>query len=100
MLKTHSCGELRAENVGQKVTLAGWVNRRRDMGGIIFVDLRDRDGKSQVVIDASRSQESFDLAEQVRSEYVLQVSGIVSRRPAGRSREPAHGHRRNRSLDR
>ncbi len=83
MLKTHSCGELRAENVGQKVTLAGWVNRRRDMGGIIFVDLRDRDGKSQVVIDASRSQESFDLAEQVRSEYVLQVSGIVSRRPAG-----------------
>ena len=83
MLKTHNCGELRAENVGQKVTLAGWVNRRRDMGGIIFVDLRDRDGRSQVVIDASRSQEAFDLAEQIRSEYVLQVSGVVSRRPAG-----------------
>jgi aspartyl-tRNA synthetase len=83
MLKTHSCGELRIEHIGQKVTLAGWVNRRRDMGGIIFVDLRDRDGKSQVVIDASRSQEAFDLAEQIRSEYVLQVSGVVSRRPAG-----------------
>lgn len=83
MLKTHSCGELRAEHVGQKVTLAGWVNRRRDMGGIIFIDLRDRDGKCQVVIDASRSQAAFDLAEQVRSEFVLQASGIVSRRPAG-----------------
>ncbi len=83
MLKTYSCGELRAENVGQEVTLAGWVNRRRDMGGIIFIDLRDRDGITQVVIDASRSQEAFDLAEQVRSEFVMQVRGIVSRRPAG-----------------
>ncbi|MGD2078453.1 MAG: aspartate--tRNA ligase [Chloroflexota bacterium] len=83
MLKTHSCGELRAKHVGQTVTLAGWVNRRRDMGGIIFIDLRDRDGKSQVVIDASRSQEAFDLAEQVRSEFVLQITGVVSRRPAG-----------------
>jgi aspartyl-tRNA synthetase len=53
------------------------------MGGIIFIDLRDRDGKSQVVIDASHSQEAFDLAEQVRSEYVLQVTGVVSRRPSG-----------------
>jgi aspartyl-tRNA synthetase len=53
------------------------------MGGIIFIDLRDRDGKSQVVIDASRSQEAFDLAEQVRSEFVLQITGVVSRRPAG-----------------
>jgi aspartyl-tRNA synthetase len=83
MLKTHSCGELRAEHVGQTVTLAGWVNRRRDMGGIIFIDLRDRDGKSQVVIDASRSQEAFDTSEQVRPEYVLQVTGVVSRRPSG-----------------
>ena len=83
MLKTHSCGELRPEHIGQTVTLAGWVNRRRDMGGVIFIDLRDRDGKTQVVINAGRSQGAFDIAEQVRSEYVLQVTGEVSRRPQG-----------------
>jgi len=83
MLKTHSCGELRAENIGQTVTLAGWVNRRRDMGGVIFIDLRDRDGKTQVVVNSGRSQEAFNVAQQVRSEYVLQVTGEVSRRPDG-----------------
>lgn len=83
MLKTHSCGELRAEHVGQTVTLAGWVNRRRDMGGVIFIDLRDRDGKSQVVVDSGRSQEAFHVGEQIRSEYVLQVTGEVARRPEG-----------------
>ena len=83
MLKTHSCGELRADHIGQTVTLAGWVNRRRDMGGVIFIDLRDRDGKTQVVVNAGRSQEAFNLAQQVRSEYVLQVTGEVSRRPEG-----------------
>ncbi len=83
MLKTHSCGELGADHIGHTVTLAGWVNRRRDMGGILFIDLRDREGKTQIVIDASRSQEAFDIASQVRPEYVLQVRGVVSRRPAG-----------------
>lgn len=83
MLKTHSCGELRAEHVGQTVTLAGWVNRRRDMGGVIFIDLRDRAGKAQVVIDAGRSQDAFNVAEQVRGEYVLQISGEVALRPEG-----------------
>ncbi|MCA9931261.1 MAG: aspartate--tRNA ligase [Anaerolineales bacterium] len=83
MLKTHSCGELHAEHVGQTVTLAGWVNRRRDMGGVIFIDLRDRDGMAQVVVDSGRSQEAFNLAEQIRSEYVLQIIGEVSRRPEG-----------------
>jgi aspartyl-tRNA synthetase len=83
MLKTHSCGELGLEHLGQTVTLAGWVNRRRDMGGIIFIDLRDREGKTQVVVDAGRSQEAFDTANQARSEYVLQVTGEVSRRPPG-----------------
>lgn len=83
MLKTHSCGELSLEHLGQSVTLAGWVNRRRDMGGIIFIDLRDREGKTQIVVDASRSQEAFDAANHARSEYVLQVNGEVSRRPAG-----------------
>ncbi|GIK57360.1 MAG: aspartate--tRNA ligase [Chloroflexi bacterium] len=83
MLKTHSCGELRLEHVGQTVTLAGWVNRRRDMGGVIFIDLRDRLGKCQVVIDAGRTADGFKLAEQVRGEFVLQVSGKVSQRPSG-----------------
>ncbi|HFE67301.1 MAG TPA: aspartate--tRNA ligase [Chloroflexi bacterium] len=83
MLKTHSCGELRAEHVGEEVTLAGWVNRRRDMGGVIFIDLRDRDGKTQVVINSGHTPEGFALAEQVRSEYVLQIKGVVSRRPEG-----------------
>ena len=83
MLKTHSCGELNLEQLGQSVTLAGWVNRRRDMGGIIFIDLRDKEGKTQIVVDASRSQEAFDAANQARSEFVLQVKGEVSRRPAG-----------------
>ncbi|MFN2160638.1 MAG: aspartate--tRNA ligase [Candidatus Promineifilaceae bacterium] len=83
MLKTHSCGELRAENAGEKVTLAGWVNRRRDMGGVIFIDLRDRNGKTQVVINSGRSPRAFEAGEQVRGEYVLQVTGEVSPRPEG-----------------
>ena len=83
MLKTHSCGELRAENAGEKVTLAGWVNRRRDMGGVIFIDLRDRNGKTQVVINSGRSPMAFEAGEQVRGEYVLQVTGEVSPRPEG-----------------
>ncbi|MEZ4517583.1 MAG: aspartate--tRNA ligase [Chloroflexota bacterium] len=83
MLKTHSCGELRAEDAGKTVTLAGWVNRRRDMGGVIFIDLRDRDGKTQVVVDSGRTAEGFEQAEQVRSEYVLQITGVVSLRPEG-----------------
>ncbi len=83
MLKTHTNGELRAEDVGKEVTLAGWVNRRRDMGGVIFIDLRDSAGKTQVVVDAGHSQAAFDAAENVRGEYVLQVRGAVRRRPAG-----------------
>ncbi|MEW5989220.1 MAG: aspartate--tRNA ligase [Chloroflexota bacterium] len=83
MLKTHHCGELRPEHVNESITLAGWVNRRRDMGGIIFIDLRDRSGKVQVVVDAGRSQAAFDAADQARPEYVLQVEGRVGRRPAG-----------------
>ncbi len=83
MLKTHSCGELRSEHLGQTVTLAGWVNRRRDMGGVIFIDLRDRAGKTQAVVDSGRTPEGFTTAEAIRSEYVVQVTGVVSRRPAG-----------------
>ena len=83
MLKTHSCGELRKEDAGRQVTLAGWVNRRRDMGGVIFIDLRDRNGKTQVVINSGRSEEAFSLAESIRSEYVLQIRGEVHERPEG-----------------
>ncbi len=83
MLKTHSCGELRREHVGQTVTLAGWVNRRRDMGGVIFIDLRDRAGKTQAVVDSGRTLEGFAAAEVIRSEYVIQVTGVVSLRPEG-----------------
>jgi len=83
MLKTHSCGELRSEHVGQIVTLAGWVNRRRDMGGVIFIDIRDRAGKTQAVVDSGRTPDGFDASEGIRGEYVVQVTGEVSRRPAG-----------------
>ena len=87
MLKTHSCGELRLEHVGETVTLAGWVNRRRDMGGVVFIDLRDRNGKAQVVVNAGRTPEGFAAAEQIRSEFVVQVTGEVSARPSGQENE-------------
>ena len=81
MLKSAHCGELRKENAGQEVTLAGWVHRRRDHGGLIFFDLRDRSGLVQVVFSPAISPEAHLLAEQVRSEYVVQVRGPVSTRP-------------------
>ncbi|PJF49036.1 MAG: aspartate--tRNA ligase [Chloroflexi bacterium] len=85
MLKTKTCGELRKEHVGQHVTLAGWVHRRRDHGGVIFIDLRDRFGLTQIVINPVHvsSPEIFKLAESLRNEYVIQVEGQVTLRPAG-----------------
>ena len=83
MLKTHTCGELRAEHVGQTVTLAGWVNRRRDQGGLIFIDLRDRWGTVQVVVDQQSAPQAHAVAAEARSEYVLQIQGSVRRRPTG-----------------
>jgi aspartyl-tRNA synthetase len=85
MLKTHSCGELRLTDVGEVVTLAGWVSRRRDHGGLIFIDLRDRSGTTQVVADPHVSREVHAVAQGVRSEYVLQVRGAVRQRPEGLS---------------
>ncbi|HCZ48687.1 MAG TPA: aspartate--tRNA ligase [Gammaproteobacteria bacterium] len=76
------CGLVDGAALGQTVTLCGWVHRRRDHGGVIFIDLRDREGLVQVVIDPD-TEEAFRTAEQVRSEFVLQVSGRVRRRPAG-----------------
>ncbi len=83
MLKTHFCGDLRAVHVGQQVTLAGWVHRRRDHGGLIFCDLRDRSGLVQVVFDATASSEAHRLAAEIRNEYVVQVEGEVRLRPPG-----------------
>ncbi len=81
MLKTHTCGELREEHIGQNVTLAGWVNRRRDQGGIIFIDLRDRWGITQVTIDQNLAEAAHAAADNTRNEYVIQVIGEVVARP-------------------
>jgi aspartyl-tRNA synthetase len=82
-LKTHTCGQLRSEHAGQTVTLAGWVHRRRDHGGLIFIDLRDRWGLTQVVFNPDVSAQAHEVARDLRVEYVLKVKGIVHRRPAG-----------------
>jgi len=83
LLKTHNCGELRAVNTGQSVTLAGWVHRRRDHGGLIFIDLRDKEGITQVVFNPEVSGDAHSIATELRNEYVLQVKGEVSKRPSG-----------------
>lgn len=83
MLKSHTCGELRKEHAGQQVTLAGWVNRRRDQGGLIFIDLRDRWGQIQIVADEESTPESHRVASEARNEYVLQIKGTVRIRPEG-----------------
>jgi aspartyl-tRNA synthetase len=81
--RTHTCGELRAEHVGQRVTLAGWVHRRRDHGHLAFLDLRDRYGITQVVTSADESPEAHAAAEPARGEWVVQVEGTVRHRPEG-----------------
>ncbi len=83
MYKSHSCGELGVDQVGEIVTLAGWVNRRRDHGGVTFIDLRDRDGVVQVVANPESSPESHQSAVDLRAEWVIQVEGVVRRRPEG-----------------
>ncbi|HEU5100346.1 MAG TPA: aspartate--tRNA ligase, partial [Roseiflexaceae bacterium] len=81
MYRTHTCGELRPEHAGQETQLAGWVHRRRDHGPLIFIDLRDRYGITQVVFDSATAPEAHAIASQARSEYVLQVRGLVGKRP-------------------
>ncbi len=83
MLKSHYCGELRKEHAGKKVSLAGWVDRRRDHGELIFLDLRDRSGIAQVVFNPQVSKISHQIAEQVRNEFVLRILGEVALRPKG-----------------
>ncbi len=86
--RTHTCGELREQHVAQDVTLNGWVHRRRDHGGIVFIDLRDRYGITQVVIDPQASEDTLAAVAQVRNEFVLSLTGTVQTRPAG-TRNPS-----------
>ena len=81
-MRTHYCGELNSTHIGQQVTVTGWVNRRRDHGGVIFIDLRDREGILQVVFDPADA-EMFSIAERVRNEFVLKVTGKIRARPDG-----------------
>ncbi len=81
--RTHHCCELGIENVGEHVVLMGWVQRRRDHGGLIFIDLRDREGITQIVFDPQRDKDAHERAHNLRSEWVLAVKGEVRRRPEG-----------------
>src|SRR5688500_5382570 len=81
-MRTDYCGLIDAKYMGQPVVLYGWVHRRRDHGGVIFIDLREREGLDQVVCDPDNAT-AFHGAEKIRNEYVLKVSGIVRNRPAG-----------------
>ncbi len=80
-MRTHYCGTIRTEQIGETVTLCGWIDRRRDLGGVIFLHLRDRSGSVQFVSDPVRTPDSYHLAETLRSEYVVKITGKVYRRP-------------------
>ena len=81
-MRTHYCGQLNASLIDEEVELTGWVNRRRDHGGVIFIDLRDREGLAQVVFDPDR-EDAFALADTVRNEFVIKITGRVRNRPEG-----------------
>ena len=81
MMRSHYCGHLRTEQIGQTVSLCGWIDRRRDHGGVIFLDLRDRTGILQIVSDPQRTPVSYELAGEMRNEYVVRIIGKVSKRP-------------------
>lgn len=83
MYRTHTCGELRKEHEGKEVTLSGWVHRRRDHGDLIFIDLRDRYGLTQIVFNPAENKEAHKIAEEARPEFVLKVTGKVGIRPQG-----------------
>ena len=81
--RTHSCGELRVADVGAKVELMGWVHRRRDLGGVVFLHLRDRYGITQLVLDESRDKAAHQRAQELGSEFVIAVEGLVALRSEG-----------------
>ncbi len=83
MLRTHTCGELTAKQIGNKIILCGWVDKRRDHGNVIFIDLRDRWGKTQLVFNPEGSRDVHAVAEKLRPEYVVRAHGIVTKRPNG-----------------
>ncbi len=83
MRRTHNCCELDASSIGKEVVLMGWVQRRRDHGGVIFIDLRDREGITQVVFNPKKDKKVHGKAHAIRNEYVIGVRGIVDPRPEG-----------------
>jgi aspartyl-tRNA synthetase len=87
MMRSHTCGELRVENVGQQVTLCGWIDKTRDHGGAIFIDLRDRYGKTQVVVAPESGSQAFDVAQKLRGEDVVKIAGVVEHRLEGKVNE-------------
>ena len=103
MKRTDYCGLINRRHLAQTVTLMGWVHRRRDHGGVIFIDLRDREGLVQVVFDPDRAA-TFATAEKLRNEFVIAITGLVRLRPEGtdqsehrlrRDRDPRARHRRS-----
>lgn len=87
MLRTHTCNDLTISNIDENVSLCGWIHRRRDHGGLVFIDLRDRYGLTQVVFDPDISGEALDRASELRSEFVLKINGTVRKRPEGMSND-------------
>ncbi len=83
MFRSHTCNQLNKDNVGEEVVLSGWVHRRRDHGDLIFLDLRDRYGFTQIVADPSHNESAHKIAEELRSEFVIMVKGTVRKRPDG-----------------
>ena len=84
-MRTHNNGELRIDHINEEVTLVGWVAKKRNFGAMVFIDLRDRYGLTQVVFDPEANKEAWETANAFRSEYVIQIKGLVRSRPEGQA---------------